>query len=300
MKTIQYTVFSIIALGFTACGTDPEIESTNTKKDYENNGAIIPEAKIKAPGSKWIGSTEEFGVIFVELDSTAGGSLNYRRLFVRADDRPYTGSINRLYLSGTTEFSGNYEKGYLEGLAYRWRYDGSFDYSIRVKRGMIVEDATINEGGFQVHAEEDQEDAVVSSEPIFVGSYDNLAEWTKVVLEEEIEYLLDKRTGRKVTGGLKVHNKDGTISYYSEYKDGKLHGRNEKWHDNGVKSTDSNYANGVKHGLETWRDEESGLKTWEANYLNGKQHELETTWDENGTILFQRSYQNGQLVTPNQ
>ena len=97
-----------------------------------------------------------------------------------------------------------------------------------------------------------------------------------------------------------MHDKNGAVSYYSEYKDGKLHGRNENWHNNGVKSTVANYINGIKHGLETWWDEESGLKTWEANYVNGKQHGLETAWDENGTILFQRSYHTGQLVTPNQ
>jgi len=308
MKTIHYTVFSILGLVLTAwfsgCGNDPENGST-TPKNENVIGPIIPEAKIKSPGSKWVGSREEFYVIFEERDSTSNGNLDYQRLFVRANDNPYTGSINRVYLSGKPEFTGNYENGYLEGLARQWDNNGSLDSSTHVKAGVILElqppeELSGQQTELPIQRRLNQDDFVMPSEPIFIGNYDNLSEWTTITVEDEVEYLLDRRTGQKVSGGLKVYDKSGVVSYYSEYKDGKLHGRNENWHNNGVKSTVANYINGVKHGLETWRDEESGLKTWEANYVNGKQHGLETAWDENGTILFQRSYQNGQLISPNQ
>jgi antitoxin component YwqK of YwqJK toxin-antitoxin module len=308
MKTMQYPVLSIIALVFSAwfsgCGKDPENGSTTPKNGNEIS-PIIPEAKIKLPGSKWVGSRAEFEVIFEERDSPSNGNLDYQRLFVRANDSPYTGSITRIHLNGRPEFTGNYENGYLQGPARQWNSDGSLDSSTRVEGGIALnlqtpEELSGNELEVSIQPKLNQVDVVVPSEPIFIGDNDNLAEWTTITVEDEVQYLLDKRTGQKVTGGLKVYDKNGVVSYYSEYKDGKLHGRNENWHNNGVKSTDANYINGVKHGLETWRDEESGLKTWEANYVNGKQHGLETTWDENGTILFQRSYQNGQLISPNQ
>ena len=308
MKTIHYTVFSILGLVLTAwfsgCGNDPENGSTTSKNEKEI-GPIIPEAKIKIPDSEWVGSREEFEVIFEERDSPSNENLDYQRLFVRANDNPYTGSITRVYLNGKPEFTGNYENGYLEGPVRQWNSDGSLDSSTRVEGGITLnlqtpEELSGNELEVLVQPILKQVDVVVPSEPIFIGDNDNLAEWTKITVEDEVQYLLDKRTGQKVTGGLKVYDKNGVVSYYSEYKDGKLHGRNENWHNNGVKSTEANYINGVKHGLETWRDEESGLKTWEANYVNGKQHGLETAWDENGTIIFQRSYQNGQLISPNQ
>jgi hypothetical protein len=78
MKTMQYPVLSIIALVFSAwfsgCGEDPENGSTTPKNGNEIS-PIIPEAKIKLPGSKWVGTREEFEVIFEERDSPSNGNL---------------------------------------------------------------------------------------------------------------------------------------------------------------------------------------------------------------------------------
>ncbi len=303
MKTIQYATFSIVALGcavwFSGCGKDSDPEPSG---QGSGDGPIIPTAKVDAPGSKWVGSTSEYEVVFLEdASENPEGTLDYPRLFVRSTARPYTGSIARVYLSGAPEFTGNYANGFLEGLARHWNSDGSLDSSARVKRGKIVEvhDLGDVEAVPPAQVERKQGESIVPSQPIFVGDNDILANWTTTKSEEGVEYLLDKRTGQKVTGGLQVHDENGGISYYSEYQDGILHGRNDNWHHNGVKSIESNYANGLKNGVEVWRDE-SGLKTWEAHYLNGKQHGLETSWDENGTIIFQRSFQNGELVPPSE
>ncbi len=303
MKTIHSSVFLLVALslaaGFSGCGNDSEIES-----DKVNNqgGVIIPEAKITPPSAKWVGSSNEYEVIFMERESgDPENALDFPRIFVRSADTPYTGSINRVYLSGAFEFKGGYQNGFLEGLARQWESDGTLASSVHVKGGNIVKSENLEQtGSVAPRLEPSQENTIVPSAPIFVGDNKNLATWTTITVEEGVEYLLDKRTGKKVTGGLQVQDDNGGKSYYSEYRDGKLHGRNDNWHNNGVKSIESSYLGGLKHGVETWRDEHTGLKTWEANYLNGKLHGIETTWDENGTVLSQRSYQNGELIPPNE
>ena len=56
--------------------------------------------------------------------------------------------------------------------------------------------------------------SVVPTDPIFVGTNEILSQWTTVIVEDGINYLLDKRTGEIVTGGLQVHAENGGISYF--------------------------------------------------------------------------------------
>ena len=299
MKFIHHSLFSLITLGFAAwfvgCSDDPGIEIPEAEAGDENetiaqetnirmprspgfewNGVIIiPEAKIKAPGPRWVGSRSEFDLIFVEHDSTDGKCLDYLKLFIRSDATPYTGSINRVYLSGAPKFTGNYENGFLEGVVRRWNSDGSLASSSRAKSGMTVEveiQGEFGSNGFvlPVHAEPSQEDVVIPSELIFVGDNDNLVKWAMLTFEEGIDYLLDKRTGKKVTGGLQVHDNNGGIFEF-------------------------NYDDGLKHGPETqWN--EKGIKIYETNFVKGKRYGIETTWNDDGTISSQNIYDNGELV----
>ncbi len=54
-----------------------------------------------------------------------------------------------------------------------------------------------------------------------------------------------------------------------------------KQHPNGEIETATPYVNGKKHGVETWW-EEDGTKEREETWRNGRRHGMETEWYENG------------------
>jgi antitoxin component YwqK of YwqJK toxin-antitoxin module len=307
MKTTLSIFFSLLSMGcllfLGSCGDDPQTDPSTGMPD--DGSVVIPDATIEAPGANWIGSKSEYEIIFEERSSgEIDSSLDVPRLYVRASAKPHSGSITRLHQSRYIEFEGSYENGFLEGVSREWDSSGAFKKMIRAKHGMIMEDEIVAKPEEQVASlpvpvAPSLGNGTVSSDPIFRGTNENLEQWTKVAVEDGVDYLLDKRNGKKVTGGLRILDENGGNSYYSEYKEGRLHGRQDFWHNTGVKSMEAGYADGVKNGLEIWRDE-NGLKTWEANFVNGKQHGMEISWDANGTITLQRSFLNGELVSPSE
>ncbi len=61
---------------------------------------------------------------------------------------------------------------------------------------------------------------------------------------------------------------------------------------NGIKLEESNYLNGLRHGLLTlWC--QNGIKVEESNYLNGLRHGLLTLWCQNGIKVMECNYENG-------
>ena len=250
----------IIAATLSSCsdGTQtPEEGADGQSSASEANVTIIPEAKIETPGVEWVGTLTEYAAIFSEdLLAKGGAATDLPRLFVRLNKAPYTGSITRVFQDGAVEFMGKYVDGYLDGLVRQWARDGSMISSIRAKRGQILEEniSDSSEPPAPILLAPTEGEGVVSEAPIFIGSNEALSEWT--TFSEDGDFLIDKRTGKKVSGGIKVYDKNGKLSYFSQYKAGKLHGREEKSHANGQKMTDIQYADGVKHGVEIWWDEE--------------------------------------------
>jgi antitoxin component YwqK of YwqJK toxin-antitoxin module len=66
----------------------------------------------------------------------------------------------------------------------------------------------------------------------------------------------------------------------SNYLDGIKHGLKTRWYENGQKSDESNYVDGHRQGVVTnWY--ENGQKSVEANFVGGEQQGLTTAWHKN-------------------
>ena len=60
-------------------------------------------------------------------------------------------------------------------------------------------------------------------------------------------------------------------------------------------SISSNYFYGKKNGKEEWRAE-NGIKTYEANFREGLIDGIETTWNEDGQVVSKYRFEEGKLV----
>ena len=297
MNSFQNLLLSLLALNFLilfgSCGDDALVTSPETGDPYANSagnqtaeGAGIKgespnfsspsvvdsnqEADlndlypVKNPGPKWSGTSGDFIAVF----GGRGLPGELPRLFVNATAAPYTGSIKRVFSSGKPEFVGDYEDGYLEGSVRWWNSDGSLASSAQVKGGKVVKWGVLG----QIESTGIKDTTV---KPAFVGTYENVDEWATGFNAGEDDLLVDKKTGGKVSGSVKVLDENRRLKSYTEYKDG------------------------MKHGLEVlWND--SGIKIYEISFANGKQHGTETTWDDDGTISSLNIYDNGVLVPPPQ
>jgi hypothetical protein len=225
----------------------------------EVSNAIAP---VTNPGPKWTGASGEFASVF-------GGRAfpgELPRLFVNATAAPYTGSIKRVFSNGEPQFTGDYENGYLEGTARWWNSDGSLASVAQMKEGKVVKWELVG----QIEDNRGQPE-IASTEPAFAGTYDNIDEWTTGFNASEGTFLLDKKSGEKVSGGVKVHDENRRIRSYTGYKDG------------------------LKHGPEAWWNK-NGVKVYEATFVNGKKHGLETSWNDDGSTATLDLYDNGKLV----
>ncbi|MFP6900263.1 MAG: hypothetical protein VCA36_04935, partial [Opitutales bacterium] len=248
MNYFRYALFSLLGIGFATgfggCGEDPTILSeekdpetkTGDFQKPQGTGTVAEEKEPKvaaplavdheqlpvpeisnavpAPGPKWTGLSGEFTSVF----GGRGMPNELPRLFVNATAAPYTGSINKLFANGDPEFSGNYQDGYLEGVARWWNNDGSLASVGLMKGGKVVK------WEIQAQAEipaSNKDEPDPAPDPIFVGTNESLDNWTTVANLGGEQYLLEKKTGEKVTGAVKVHDASGRLTTYKEYQKGK-------------------------------------------------------------------------------
>ena len=74
-----------------------------------------------------------------------------------------------------------------------------------------------------------------------------------------------------------------------EYINNKLHNKWTYWADDGRKTEETNYDNGLKNGLQIkWNNE--NIKVIETEYIQNKPHGKWTFWYDNGTIKAYGSY----------
>ncbi len=99
---------------------------------------------------------------------------------------------------------------------------------------------------------------------------------------------------------------NGSLKYLKHLnKDGKQHGLETTWHDNGKKRSEGNWINGKQHGLQTgWHENsvifqlswhENNQKMSEGKYVNDKVHGLWTFYRDNGQKSFEINYVNGKV-----
>jgi antitoxin component YwqK of YwqJK toxin-antitoxin module len=84
----------------------------------------------------------------------------------------------------------------------------------------------------------------------------------------------------------------GRQLYKWNFVNGKKHGLQETWYDNGQQTCKWNFVNGRKNGLqEVWYKNGKQMCKW--NYVNGQQHGLQETWYDNGREEYEENYVNG-------
>lgn len=105
---------------------------------------------------------------------------------------------------------------------------------------------------------------------------------------EELRYLVN--TEIPFTGWSKSMHGNGQVECLACYENGKKHGLDTEWYENGQKGWEHNYKNNMLEGKTTsWY--ENGQKKIEATYVDGNQHGLFTTWYENGQKNIEANYQ---------
>jgi antitoxin component YwqK of YwqJK toxin-antitoxin module len=108
---------------------------------------------------------------------------------------------------------------------------------------------------------------------------------------EDLLYAPGKKT--PYTGWAKLMSKKGQVENLEHYKDGKQHGLEIMWYENGQKYSEINYRDGKKHGLQNlWY--ENGQKESELTRKDGEFHGPVTKWWENGNMCYSKNYLDGE------
>ena len=88
---------------------------------------------------------------------------------------------------------------------------------------------------------------------------------------------------------------DGSIEYESEYKNGILHGVTKYWDESGNLISESIYSNGKLHGL--WLSYFSGnIVKSKVGYRYGQKHGKEEFFYDNGQLQSRTEYDAGEIV----
>ncbi len=104
------------------------------------------------------------------------------------------------------------------------------------------------------------------------------------VVQSETPYVNGKKHGLN-----KWWREDGSKWIEEIWRSGKKHGMATDWYESGRKSEERMRKEGNSHGLEThWY--KSGEKWWEIMWRNGKRQGVVTAWYENGQKIHQTYY----------
>lgn len=94
----------------------------------------------------------------------------------------------------------------------------------------------------------------------------------------------------------RVWYEDGTLAHEGNGKDGKLHGVQRLWRRDGTLLSEINYKDGKFHGVHrAWWYEDGTLKS-EYNYKDGGFHGVQRRWSEDGTLMSECIYENGKVI----
>ena len=102
-------------------------------------------------------------------------------------------------------------------------------------------------------------------------------DYAKLDWKDDVFYL----DGKPFTGvALQRQKKTGALKCRYEFRDGRHHGLVEEWWPNGQRSTETHFANGVRHGTNTYWDVEGKpfkRQVWKSGVLaeSTDPHELE-------------------------
>ena len=217
----------------------------------------------------------------------------FGRLYARAEARPHTGVITRIYLSGAPEFRATFKDGFRNGIAYWWSAEGVLLKAVEGWGGLEKElDVNATASPLEAVKAELADHETDPSRPVFRGGSTDFDKWGR---HDDEGRLIDARTGEVISGLIQLYGSDGKVQMEEHYQNGQLHGDTKHYHANGIQSMKVPFSGGKKFGTETWWGD-NGLKTYEANYLNDELNGLETIWDETGAIVTQYRYQDGKLV----
>ncbi len=98
----------------------------------------------------------------------------------------------------------------------------------------------------------------------------------------------------KLDGLYESFHENNKLAIRSNYKNGKLDGLYEEWWDNGQLATKSNYKNGELNGLwERWWD--NGILWENKNYKNGELDGLQEYFYDNGILGHRNNYRDRKL-----
>lgn len=96
-------------------------------------------------------------------------------------------------------------------------------------------------------------------------------------------------------GPYSLYSNNGIKLEESNYLNGLRHGLFKLWCQNGIKVEESNYLNGLIHGpLILWC--QNGIKVMECNYENGLKNGICKTWDQNGIFIEEINYINDVII----
>ena len=86
------------------------------------------------------------------------------------------------------------------------------------------------------------------------------------------------------------------IEYHKKTSKGLVKTKKETYHPNGLMSSELSFKNGKIHGLNRgWY--EDGSKGFEYSYKNGKEDGLWISWDYDGNKEFEVIYKEGELIS---
>ena len=126
------------------------------------------------------------------------------------------------------------------------------------------------------------------SKPLVEVHWEEL-EWRGELTDSKI-YIIG--TDTPFTGISHRFHPNGMKSCQTSWKDGKRHGLSRGWHSNGLKSQEGLRLNDKRVGLWIyWYD--NGQELYEKHYRNGKLDGSWVTWYQNGQMKQESSWKNG-------
>ena len=103
------------------------------------------------------------------------------------------------------------------------------------------------------------------------------------------------KNGKK-HGVQKAYYENGKLMREIPYKNDKIHGVAKGYYESGKLASETPYQNGKKHGVEKAYYENGNLR-YEAPYQNGEIHGIAKRYYENGNLQAQATYENGNIIS---
>ncbi len=120
-----------------------------------------------------------------------------------------------------------------------------------------------------------------------IGCEEKIINYDDITIVEDIAYFKNDMTN--VTGKVVGHFENGQISFEGVFLEGKMEGAHLEWRKNGSKVKETNYNNGVIHGMLRWWYDNGQIWS-ETIYKNGKMNGIARTWYENGRQAMETNF----------